>query len=124
MAPPSTPDPKNKSILALYNSLSAQQAALSAAIQKATDPNVADALSTESYEILHRIVLAQNLLFQSDSAALQQSVTAVTNASGQLQSTITNIQNVSNVIGAVSSYLGLVDQAIDLAKTLAPMAAG
>ena len=123
MATPQQPTPQNKDILALYNSLSAQQAALSAAIQKTTDPNVADALSTESYEIMHRIVLAQNLLFQSDSTALQQSVTAVTNASGQLQTAITNIQKVSDVVNAVSSYLTLVDQAIDLAKTLAPMAA-
>ena len=114
---------QNQTLIALYKSLCAQQDALSSAIQKATDPNLADALSTENYEVMHRLVLVQNLLFQSDSTELQQSVKAVTAASGQLQTAISNIQKVSDVVNGVSSYLALVDKAIDLAKTLAPLAA-
>jgi hypothetical protein len=114
---------QNTTLAALYQSLCAQQDIISAAIQKATDPNIADALSTENYEVMHRIVLTQALLFQSDSPALQAGVKAATNAAEQLQAAINNIQSVSNVVNSVSQYLGLVDEAIDLAKTLAPLVA-
>ena len=72
---------------------------------------------------MHRIVLAQNLLFQSDSSELQQSVKAVTGAAGQLQNAIKGVQKVADIVNGVSGYLLLVDKAIDLAKTLAPLAA-
>ncbi|HEV2693869.1 MAG TPA: hypothetical protein VG347_13330 [Verrucomicrobiae bacterium] len=114
---------QNQTLVTLYKSLCAQQDALSSAIQKATDANVADAISTENYEVMHRIVLVQNLLFQADSPELQASVKAVKDASGQLESAIANIQRVTDFINGVSSYLELVDKAIDLAKTLAPLAA-
>jgi hypothetical protein len=114
---------QNPTLVALYQSLCAQQDALSNAIQKTTDPQLADTLSTENYEVMHRMVLTQNLLFQSDSTALQENVKAVTDASGQLQSAIANINKISDLVNGVSNYLALVDKAIDLAKTLAPMAA-
>jgi hypothetical protein len=68
---------------------------------------------------MHRIVLTQNLLFQSDSSELQANVKAVQTAAGQLQNTIANIQEAADVVNGVTQYLTLVDQAIDLAKTLA-----
>ena len=114
---------QNQTIVTLYQSLCDQQNALSAAIQSTTDPNLADALSTENYEVMHRIVLAQNLLLQSDSAALQKCVKAVSDASAQLQTSIAQVTNATSIIKSVSSYLALVDKAIDLAKTLAPLAA-
>jgi len=117
------PNSQNASIVVIYQSLNAQQDALSEAIQKTTDPQLAGAISTESSEVLHRIILTQNLLFQSDSPALQKSASAVTNASGQLQSAILAVNNVSDLVNGVSTYLALVDKAIDLAKTLAPLAA-
>jgi hypothetical protein len=113
----------NPTLITLYQSLCAQQDTLSAAIQKATDPNVADALSTENHEVMHRIILTQNLLFQSDTFALQQAVKTVTDASTQLQAALKKIQTATDVVTGVTSYLTLVDTAIDLAKTLAPMAA-
>jgi hypothetical protein len=113
----------NQTLVSLYQSLCAQQDVISAKISKTTDPGIADALSTENYEIMHRIVLTQNLLFQSDSADLKTAVKAATDAAGQLQAAINNIQSVTNVVNGVSQYLSLVDVAIDLAKTLAPLAA-
>lgn len=114
---------QNTNIVDLYKSLCAQQDALSVKIQNETDPKLADAYSTENYEIMHRIVLTQSLLFQSDSAALQKSVQAVKTADGQLQSGLAKIKTAVDVVNAVSGYLSYVDQAIDLAKTLAPLAA-
>ena len=119
----STNPSQNPTIAALYKSLCDQQDALTTALQNCTDPNVTDAISTENAEVMHRIVLTQNLLFQSDSTALQQSVKAVTDASASLQTAIGKIQKATDVINAVSGYLTLVDKAVDLAKTLAPLAA-
>jgi hypothetical protein len=114
---------QNPSIAALYQSLCDQQDALTDALQNCTDPNLAGAISTENYEVMHRIVLAQNLLFKQDSPALKQNVQAVTDASSKLQTAIGKIQEASDVIDDVSNYLTLVDKAIDLAKSLAPLAA-
>jgi flagellar motor protein MotB len=110
---------QNPTLAALYQSLCSQQDALSAALQKTSDPNLADTLSTENYEIMHRIVLTQNLLFQSDSSELQADVKGVQIAASQLQNTIANIQKAADVVNGVTQYLTLVDEAIDLAKTLA-----
>lgn len=114
---------QNPDIVALYKSLCAQQDALSAAIQNTTDPKVASTIATEITEVAHRIVLAQNLLFQADNAKLTSTVNAVKNASKDLTAAIGQIQNVTGFLNSVSAYLATVDQAIDLAKTLAAAAA-
>jgi len=64
--------------------------------------------------------MTQNLLFRSDSAALQTGVKAVGAASGKLQKALANIQSVVDVVNCATQYLTVVDAAIDLAKTLAP----
>jgi hypothetical protein len=109
---------KNPTLINLYTSLCDQQDALSAAIQNTTDPKLATTLANENMEVMHRIILTQNLLFQADSAALQQSVTAVTASGTILQTAIGTYQKVTDVINGVSSYLTLVDTAIDLAKKI------
>jgi hypothetical protein len=110
---------QNPSLSALYQSLCSQQDLLSAAIQKTTDQKTADALSTENYEIMHRIVLTQNLLFAADSPALQADLQNIQTAAGQLKNTLANFQQAADVVNGVTQYLVLVDQALDLAKTLA-----
>jgi predicted neuraminidase len=95
------------------------QTALTAKIQDTADPCLARAISTEIYEILHRIILAQNLLFQSDTDQLKASVAAVKNADGSLSTTLCKINKATDVTNAVATYLGYVDKAIDLAKTVA-----
>jgi len=113
---------QNQDIVALYNSLCGHQDALSTAIQQTTDPNLANAISTEITEIAHRIMLAQNLLFKADSAKLSAAVNSISQASDKLTAAITSINNATVLIKSVSAYLALADQAIDLAKTLAAVA--
>ena len=115
----SQPIQQNQTIRTLYNTLLAQQNALSDQIQNTTDPTLANALSTEIYEITHRIILTQNLLFQSDSAALQKSVKSVQAASQTLQTALKGVDEAVDVVDAVSNFLTYVDKAIDLAKSLA-----
>ena len=109
---------QNQSIVTLYKSLCAQQDSVSAKIQTTTDPKILDALSGENHEIMHRLVMAQNLLFQADSAQLKDNVKDVVTAAGQLQAGLAQIQSVTDVVNCVTQYLTAVDEAIDLAKTL------
>lgn len=114
---------QNPDILALYQSLCAQQDALSAAIQNATDQKTATTISTEITEVSHRMILAQNLLFQSDNDQLAALVKSVGAASKNLTTAIGQIQNVTGFLNSMNAYLACVDEAIDLAKTLAAAAA-
>jgi hypothetical protein len=113
---------QNDDIVAIYNSLCDQQDALSEVIQITTDPDLANAISTEITEITHRIILAQNLLFKPDSSKLAAAVAGIKQASDNLTTAIQDIQNATAFIKSVSSYLALIDKAIDLAKTLAAVA--
>jgi flagellar motor protein MotB len=107
---------QNPTIVSMLNSLMAQQAALTDQLQNTADPDLAGAISTEIYEILHRLVLTQNLLFQSDSDQLKAAMADVKKADGALCAAISQIKKATDVINAVSTYLGYVDKAIDLAK--------
>ena len=113
---------QNPNIVAIYNSLCAQQDALSAVIQATTDPKLAATISTEIQEVAHRIILTQNLLFLADAPQLAAAVNSVKTASQNLTTAIGQIQQVTNFLNSVSTYLGYVDKAIDLAKTLAAAA--
>jgi len=114
---------QNQSLISIYNSLCNQQDDLSAKIQQITDPQLAATVSTEIQEIAHRIILVQNLLFAADSNQLANMATNVQSASNNLTQAITQIGQAAGFLSAVSNYLADVDQAIDLAKTLAAAAA-
>jgi hypothetical protein len=114
---------QNQSLLTIYNSLCAQQDALSNEIQQTTDEDMAGTISTEIHEIAHRLILVQNLMFAADSAQLAALVTNVQADSKSLTQAIGQIGQTTVFLNSVSAYLADVDQAIDLAKTLATAAA-
>jgi len=114
---------QNQSLVTIYNSLCDQQDALSAEIQQTTNQQLATTISTEIQEIAHRIILVQNLMFAADSTELAGMAANVQAASKNLTQAITQIGQAAGFLNSVSTYLGDVDQAIDLAKTLAAAAA-
>lgn len=114
---------QNQSLITIYNSLCDQQDALSTAIQQTTNQQQAIAISTEIQEIAHRIILVQNLMFAADSTELASMAVSVQAASKNLTQAITQIGQAAGFLSSVSNYLNDVDQAIDLAKTLAAAAA-
>jgi hypothetical protein len=114
---------QNPDLLTIYNSLCTQQAALYAEIQQTTDQPLATTISTEIQEIGHRIILVQNLIFTADSTQLTIMVATVQTASKNLAQAIAQIGQAAGFLNSVSTYLADVDQAIDLAKTLAAAAA-
>jgi hypothetical protein len=115
-----TQDTKNTDLLDIYQTLCKQQDDLSTEIQQPdTTQAQSQTISTEIQEIAHRIILVQNLLFTEDSAKIAALLPKIAAASNDLSTAIGQIQNVTNFLNTVSSFLADVDEAIDLAKTVA-----
>jgi hypothetical protein len=109
----------NQDLQKLHDSLLAQHQALFQQLDDVTDPELAKTILTEMQEVLHRIDLVQGLLFRQTTAALKKSLQNLDAADAQLTNAIQTAQTATDFIKGVSTYLTLVDSAIDLAKTLA-----
>jgi hypothetical protein len=83
------------------------------------DPDMKSAILTEMDEVLHRIDLAQNLLLVAVTDALKSALQDVQAADARVAADIKQIAEVAKFIQSVSTYLGYVDKAIDLAKQAA-----
>ena len=109
----------NPSLKQVHEQLLAQHATLADQLGQTTDSNMAQAILNEMKEILHRIDLVQGLLFAQTSAALQVAVNNVDTANTALTNALQTVSTVSDLVSATSEFLGYVDTAIDIAKTLA-----
>jgi len=109
----------NKDLDNIHALLVAQHEALYQKLDTAPDADTMDAILTEMREIRHRMDLVQNLLFRQATQQLTDAVKRVTDADAQLTTALSSAQTAAAVVKSVSSFLYLVDRAIDLAKTLA-----
>ena len=73
-------------------------------------------------EILHRIDVVQGLLFRETTTALKKSLQNLDDADLKLTQALKSADTAADIVKGVSAFLTVVDKAIDLAKTLAPMA--
>ncbi len=112
----------NTDLQQLHDQLLAQHQALYQKLDEVTDPAAAQAIVTEMREILHRIDLVQGLLFRESTTALLNSLKKVDAADTRLTGTLSSVSTATDIVEGVSKFLAVVDQAIDLAKTLAPAA--
>lgn len=112
----------NESLQQLHKLLLAQHAALADQLDDADDATLARAILTEMSEVLHRIALTQNLLFQKTSKSLENSLAKINDASDELTDALKTTKKAADIIAAVSGFLKFVDKAIDIAKKLAPLA--
>ena len=113
----------NQDLLQLHGQLLAQHQALYQKLDDVTDSATASAIVTEMREILHRIDLVQGLLFRESTTALLKSLQKIDAADSDLTETLDSVTTATDIIAGVSKFLAVVDQAIDLAKTLGPAAA-
>jgi uncharacterized protein (DUF885 family) len=109
----------NETLKEIHDLLVAQVNNISKAIDQADDNNVAKQLLMEMDELVHRINLIQNLLFTQASAQLDNYSKSIKDANEELTKAIKSIKTVADVIAKTTEVLKYVDQAIDLAKTLA-----
>src|SRR5208337_2840382 len=113
----------NQSVSDLLAMLQAQYQALYTKMGTVTDPKMGQAILTEAQEVLHRINLTQNLVFIAVAANLTAAVNDVSAADKQLTQDLQAIADVATLVNKMSSYLGYVDKAIDIAKTVAGVVA-
>lgn len=113
-------DPQlNPDLQTLHDSLISLVSQLADAIGEAPDSNTVDAIITEISELNHRITLCGNLLFTQQSAKIATSVKKVTDSESDVQKDIDQISSATDVVKTMTSFLALVDKAIDTAKLLA-----
>ena len=111
-------DAQNDSLRDLQAVLVRQLKKLHDAMDDVTNSDQADAIVREMQEVNHRIALVGGLLFASQSKKLETKVAAVRKATQQVAAAISDLKNLQGFLDTLSDFLGLVDEAIDLAKTL------
>jgi hypothetical protein len=108
----------NNTLKQIHDLLVIQVSNLSDALSQTTDPDKAQQLLVEMQEVTHRIDISQNLLFARSSKELDSLLPAIVAANKQLENSIHQIGQVATVINDTVELLKVVDQALDLAKTL------
>lgn len=108
----------NDTLQATRDLLQQQIDTLNVKLDTITDALVARKIALEVQEMTHRINIIQSLQFDQASQELAAKLPAIRSAHAQLLSSIQTINNVSAFVSAAATFLGCVDQAIDLARTL------
>jgi hypothetical protein len=109
----------NETLKTTHDLLIADVEALSKAIHGTQDMKVAEQLLLEMHEVVHRVDLIQNLLFTQGSAELDAYLPSIRGADNSLRASIRSLKDAADVITKTTELLKYVDQAVDLAKTLA-----
>lgn len=109
----------NDTLKQIHDLLVAQVDALSNAIDQTDDTNAAKQLLLEMDEVTHRINMTQSLLFRAESSELDDYLSQIKKANQALTKSVNSIKSVADVMQKTTTFLTYVDQAIDLAKTLA-----
>jgi flagellin-like hook-associated protein FlgL len=107
---------KNSDLNELHNLLGRVVDELVQKQEASNDPDTIRALAREIREVVFRVGMVQQLLFKEQTAAITAAVANVNAANQELADAIAGIDNLNNFIKTVSSFLGLVDKVIDLAK--------
>ncbi|MDR3436703.1 hypothetical protein [Telmatospirillum sp.] len=113
-----SPPQVNQDLDSLHHTLLALNGWLSDKLGTITDAALAQAVVTEMREVVHRIDLVQGLLFTAASDRIAAEVKKVTDASGGLDGALGTATSVTEVVNTMTSFLTLVDTAIDLAKVV------
>lgn len=109
----------NSDLQSLQDTLVSTVASLNTALGAAPDANTAEAIIREMGEVNHRVNTVGSLLFTQESDKIATSVQAVTKATQSLQNSIKQISSITDFLNTITSFLTLVDKAIDTAKLVA-----
>lgn len=109
---------KNKDLDELHKLLGRTLDELVRQQEASNNPDTIRALAREIREVAFRIGMVQNLLFKQQTAKITAAVAKVDAAKKELADAIADIDRLNNFIKAISSFLGLVDKVIDLAKLI------
>ena len=112
----------NEDLKNLHELLIAQHEALFEKLDTAADDETMEAILTEMRELRHRIDVVQGLLFRETTTALKNTLQKVDAADAELTKALRDAGAAADIVKGISKFLVMVDKAIDLAKTLAPLA--
>ena len=107
---------KNDELLELSRTLNDVAAELH---RKKADTDNTDefvALNNELFEVNHRIAMVGGLIFTARAQDIADAVKKVEESREELARAIEQVEKVNQFITTISSFLGLVDDVIDLAK--------
>jgi hypothetical protein len=82
------------------------------------DPAQRQSIVNEMIEVTHRVQLVGAVLFAAESAELDDKVKEVSAATKKVNQAIAQIKELKAFLDTFTDFLGLVDEAVDLAKGL------
>ena len=91
---------------------------LSKQLDNVTDPDEAKKIIDEMQEFNHRVTLVGGMLFCQQSQELDNKIDAVRQEKSKVDRAIRDIDDLANMLQTVSNFLALVDQVINLGKTI------
>jgi hypothetical protein len=108
----------NPALESIQDALMKQHRKLRDMIPTAPDAAARQALLTEMAEITHRIQITGSLLFSKQTKELDDKVGALKTATKDVNKAIADLKALKGFLDAMSKFLSVVDEAIDLAKKL------
>lgn len=108
----------NDALITLQDTLIKQHKRLREALGTVDTDDQRRTIIREMFEITHRIQLAGGLLFAAQSQDLDAKVAAVRKGTAKIKAAIDELDNLQHFLDTMSSFIALVDEAIDLAKSL------
>ena len=109
---------QNTSMRELQSTLMKVLKKLNDSLDDVTDPDRAQAIVREMQEVSHRIALTGSLLFAAQADELDEKVAEVDKGTKKVNAAIANLKKFAAFLDLMSEFLSLVDEAIDLAKTI------
>jgi len=88
-------------------------------LEQTDDAAARTALVNEMLEVTHRVQVIGSLLFAAEAEKLDDKVKEISAATKKVTQAIAQIQQLQAFLDTLSDFLSLVDEAIDLAKSLA-----
>src|SRR5262245_29957908 len=108
----------NEALVSLQDLLVKQHHRLRDRLEEAKKEEVRSALIREMGEITHRVQLVGGLLFAAEAEKLDAKVAEVRKGTAMVKAALDNLKELQGVLDAVTGFLELVDEAIDIAKSL------
>lgn len=107
---------RNPDLVAVSATLLTLAAAIHAQKDETNDIDTYRSLNSELIEINHRITMIGGLIFRARTQAIMTAAARVEDGKVKVMTAIAEIEKVNTLIKTISSFLGLVDNVIDLAK--------
>lgn len=108
----------NSKIKKLHRQLIKTHHNLAMRLGRTLDPEEAEALLREMDELNFRVMMAGRLLFKATTESIDAGIEGILEASADVDQSIKNIAQVRTLVSTVGTFLGLVDDALDLIKAV------